>query len=105
MAAGPGHVFGQRPLGIDVSSYQGSADSPPTNIVWTNVRSAGITFAWAKATEGTFYIDADFAYNEAQAKSAGVLIGAYHFAHPDDDTNITGAKSADTEVAYFWNTA
>jgi len=105
MAAGPGQVFGQRPLGIDVSSYQGSADSPPTNIVWTNVRSAGITFAWAKATEGTFYIDADFAYNEAQAKSAGVLIGAYHFAHPDDDTNITGAKSADTEVAYFWNTA
>src|SRR5579883_3384929 len=54
-----------RPLGIDVSSYQGSADSPPTNIVWTKVKSSGIAFAWAKATVGTGYIDADFVYNES----------------------------------------
>ena len=34
-----------------------------------------------------------------------MLIGAYHFAHPNDNPNITGAKSADTEAAYFWNIA
>jgi GH25 family lysozyme M1 (1,4-beta-N-acetylmuramidase) len=90
----------QRPLGIDVSSYQGSSDNPPTNVIWTNVKSAGISFAWAKATEGTDYIDANFAYNEVNAKAAGVLIGAYHFAHPEEHLGLAGA---DTEAAYFWN--
>jgi autotransporter-associated beta strand protein len=101
----PEQAKAQRPLGIDVSSYQGSSDNPPTNVIWTSVKSAGISFAWAKATEGTFYIDANFAYNEANAKAAGVLIGAYHFAHPDDDPNLTGSSSADSEAAYFWNEA
>jgi autotransporter-associated beta strand protein len=89
------HAIAQRSLGIDVSSYQGS-------INWTNVKSSGVSFAWAKATEGTFYIDAYFTANEANAKSAGVLIGAYHFAHPEEDTGTAGA---DTEAAYFWNEA
>lgn len=92
----------QRPMGIDVSSYQGSSDSPPTTINWTSVKSAGIYFAWAKATEGTGYIDADFIYNETHAKSAGVLIGAYHFAHPDTHPGTAGA---DSEAVYFWNEA
>jgi GH25 family lysozyme M1 (1,4-beta-N-acetylmuramidase) len=90
----------QRPLGIDVSSYQGSADSPPTNINWTKVKSSGIAFAWAKATEGTGYIDADFAYNVSQSKSAGIPIGAYHFARPDTHPGTAGA---DSEATYFWN--
>ncbi len=97
-ASQPQVAWGQRPLGIDVSSYQ---DTPN----WTDVKTAGISFAWAKATEGTFYIDADFTYNEANAKAAGVYIGAYHFAHPDDDPNITGSDSADTEASYFWSEA
>src|SRR3984957_20829584 len=99
---GCGTVLAQRPLGIDVSSYQGSADSPPTNINWTSVKSSGIAFAWAKATESTDYIDADFTYNETHAKSAGVPIGAYHFAHPETHTGTSGA---DTEAAYFLATA
>jgi GH25 family lysozyme M1 (1,4-beta-N-acetylmuramidase)/uncharacterized protein YpmS len=102
MTLGFGEVMAQRPMGIDVSSYQGSSDTIPTNINWTKVKSAGISFAWAKATEGTYYIDADFTYNEANAKAAGVPIGAYHFCRPDLDTGTAGA---DTEAAYFWNQA
>ncbi|HZV36878.1 MAG TPA: GH25 family lysozyme [Verrucomicrobiae bacterium] len=96
-------ALAQRPFGIDVSSYQGSADNPPTNINWTLVKNSGTNaFAWAKATEGLTYIDADFAYNVTHAKSAGVPIGAYHFAHPDTHPGTSGA---DSEAAYFWSTA
>lgn len=93
-----GTVQAQRPLGIDVSSYQGSADSPPTNINWTEVPTSNIIYAWAKATEGLTYIDADFDYNEVYGTAAGVYIGAYHFAHPDLNPGLSGA---DQEAAYF----
>ena len=43
LLAGPGRALAQRPLGIDVSSYQETVN-------WTSVKGAGITFAWAKAT-------------------------------------------------------
>ncbi len=95
MIIAPGRALAQRPLGIDVSSYQ-------ETINWSSVKSAGITFAWAKATEGTYYVDAYFTANEANAKAAGVLIGAYHFARPDLDLGTAGA---DTEAAYFWSVA
>ncbi len=97
---GPGRAMAQnRPMGTDVSSYQGGS------LNWTTIKNDGVSFAWTKATEGTYYQDADFAINEAHAKTAGVYIGAYHFARPSDDTNITGAFSADTEAAYFWDFA
>jgi autotransporter-associated beta strand protein len=93
-------VRAQRPMGTDVSSYQGGS------LNWTTLKNTdGLSFAWTKATEGTYYQDADFAVNENNAKAAGVLIGAYHFARPADDPNITGANSADTEAAYFWSFA
>ncbi len=70
-----------RTLGIDVSSYQGT-------INWNAVAGDGIQFAWTKATEGSAsyinYTDAYLGENMAGANSAGVLIGAYHFGHPDD---------------------
>src|SRR5437879_1186981 len=66
-----------RPLGVDVSSYQGGS------VNWVSAKNSGIAFAWAKATEGLTVNDGDFTVNEANAKSAGVLIGAYHFAHPE----------------------
>src|SRR5437016_4811609 len=82
-------ALAQRPLGIDVSSFQGGG------INWTSVRNSGIVFAWAKATEGTGVIDADFTINENNGKGAGVVMGAYHFAHPE--LNSPGA-----EANYFW---
>src|SRR5436189_861173 len=76
MLIGPGHAMAQRPPGIDVSDYQG-------NINWTSVKGAGIAFAWTKATEGTGGLQAQFVNNEANAKAAGVPIGAYHYARYD----------------------
>lgn len=81
----------QRSYGIDVSSYQGSPN-------WSSVHSAGITFAYAKATEGTFDIDSSFTYNESNGKAAGVYMGAYHFCHCASD-------SPSSEASYFWNEA
>ncbi len=83
----------QRPLGVDVSSYQGV-------INWSNANRSGVSFAWAKATEGATLHDADFTLNEANAAGAGVYIGAYHFAHPETHIGIAGA---DLEAAFFWS--
>lgn len=88
----------QRPLGCDVSDYQ-------TSINWNTVKSGGISFAWAKATEGTYYTNAYFKTQEAGASGVGIYIGAYHFARPSDDPNLTGAYSADSEAAIFWGVA
>ncbi len=64
--------------GVDVSSYQG-------NVNWSAVRSSGITFAIAKATEGTGYHDRYLNANIAGMKRYGIVPGAYHFAHPGID--------------------
>ena len=89
----------QRPLGTDVSGYQ------PANINWTAVKNDGVSFAWVKATEGTYYVNPNFTSQLPGAASAGVYVGAYHFARPSDDPNITGANSADSEASYFWSVA
>jgi GH25 family lysozyme M1 (1,4-beta-N-acetylmuramidase) len=66
--------------GVDVSHWQGSID-------WQKVANAGFRFVFAKATDGRSYVDPTFATNLAGASRAGVLVGAYHFARPDDSTN------------------
>ncbi len=63
--------------GVDVSSYQGS-------INWSSARADGITFGFAKATEGETIADSTFAGNWAGMKAAGVVRGAYHFFHPNE---------------------
>ncbi len=88
----------QRPLGTDVSSFQPS-------INWTTVKNGGVVFAWAKATQGTGYVNPDFTSQESGATSVGIYIGAYHYAQPSSDPNITGANSADSEAAHFWSVA
>ena len=95
---GPASVLAQRPLGTDVSGYQPS-------INWTTVKNAGVVFAWSKATEGTGYTNPYFTAQESGAKGVGIYVGAYHFARPSSHPNITGANSADSEAAYFWNVA
>ena len=95
LAAWPERAMAQRPVGIDVSTWQGSID-------WPSVKQSGISFAWARASDGTNYIDDTFANNEANAKAAGVLIGAYHHARFDLNTGPSGATA---EANYFWNVA
>src|SRR4051812_10110014 len=83
-----------RIAGVDVSHFQG------TGINWTSVKNAGYTFAWTKATEGLTYNDDTFSTNIVNAKNAGVLIGAYHFARPDNQVGLAGA---DQEEDHFWS--
>ncbi|MGZ4971502.1 MAG: glycoside hydrolase family 25 protein, partial [Limisphaerales bacterium] len=78
-------------LGIDVSSYQGS-------INWTSVHGDGVAFAFARATEGTASVDSDFSANNSHGKSAGLQMGAYHFAYPAE-----GCPSV--QASHFWATA
>lgn len=92
MTIAPRHANAQRPLGIDVSSYQGNS------VNWTSVKGAGYTFAWAKATEGEYDQDADFVINENGAKSVGVYMGPYDFCRPD-------LYTPSSEEAYFWGYA
>lgn len=58
--------------GIDVSHHQG-------RIEWEDVAESGITFAYAKATEGTDWIDPRGESNWRGAKDAGLRVGAYHY--------------------------
>jgi GH25 family lysozyme M1 (1,4-beta-N-acetylmuramidase) len=88
-------LIAARPLGIDVSHWQG-------NITWPSVAAAGISFAWAKATEGTDYQDPYFIGNQNNGKAAGVLMGAYHYARYDLNTGTAGATA---EANYFWSIA
>jgi lysozyme len=84
-------VMAQRPLGIDVSSFQGG-------INWSSAHSGGVKWAYAKATEGTYYQDSQFHNNINNGKAAGVQMGAYDFSRPD-------LYSPSTEANYFWSFA
>lgn len=58
--------------GVDVSHLQPGID-------WLQVKKAGISFAYIKATEGEDFVDPDFARNWRGAAAAGVARGAYQF--------------------------
>src|SRR3954452_25442316 len=63
--------------GPDVASYQHG-----TSINWSAVKSAGKTFVFVKATEGTSYTNPYFAGDWAGTRAVGLIHGAYHFARP-----------------------
>ena len=86
----------QRPMGIDVSHWQG------TGLDWPAVKNSGIMFAYAKASEGNGSADDTFVVNETNAKAAGVPIGAYHYARFDLNTGTNGAAA---EAEWFWSVA
>lgn len=88
----PARALASRPLGIDVSNNN------PGTINWSSVKAGGYVFAWAKATEGTGFIDGTLAAHINNGKAAGVYMGAYHFAHPN-------LNSPTAEANYFWNAA
>jgi GH25 family lysozyme M1 (1,4-beta-N-acetylmuramidase) len=64
--------------GIDVSHWDGKID-------WAQVKNAGVGFAYIKATEGTNFVDSQFAHNLAGAKDVGLPFGLYHFLRPDNN--------------------
>ncbi|MEG0376977.1 MAG: GH25 family lysozyme [Eubacterium sp.] len=58
--------------GVDVSTYQGLID-------WPLLAQNDLSFVFIKATEGSSFIDDDFAYNFHEAAKTHLMIGAYHF--------------------------
>ncbi|SFF51783.1 Glycosyl hydrolases family 25 [Actinacidiphila alni] len=74
--------------GLDVSSFQGTQD-------WKALARSGITFAFAKASEGEHTRDSRFAGHIGGIIAAGLVPGAYHFGWP----NQNAAKEAANYVA------
>lgn len=64
---------------VDVSNNNGGT------IDWARVKAAGICGVLLKATEGTSFTDGTYATRRAAATAAGLHVGAYHFAHPEED--------------------
>src|SRR4051812_8555088 len=86
-------LFAARPLGIDVSTYQ-----PDANMDWPSIKSGGISFAWAKATEGATGNDSQYTSHMPNGKSAGIYMGSYHYCHPE-------SNASSTEANHFWGRA
>jgi GH25 family lysozyme M1 (1,4-beta-N-acetylmuramidase) len=72
-------------LGLDVSSHQ-------HNINWGSVRAHGAQFAYIKATEGTGYVNPDFASQYNGSYRVGLIRGAYHFALPNHSGGAAQAR-------------
>ena len=66
------NLSGYEVRGVDVSKYQGEID-------WELLASQNIDFAFIKATEGSSYVDEQFAYNLENAQKTDLRIGFYHF--------------------------
>lgn len=58
--------------GVDVSEYQGAIDLEALS-------DAGIEFVYAKASEGTTHVDAQFSATCDRASNSNIALGAYHF--------------------------
>lgn len=68
----------QNVLGIDVSHHNGVVN-------WQQVAKDGYKFVYLKLTEGKSYVDKTTYNNYIGAKNAGLRVGFYHFAHPNND--------------------
>lgn len=71
--------------GVDVSSHQG-------NVAWPTLWNSGVRWAYAKATEGTYYTNPYHSQQYDGSYDVGMIRGAYHFATPD---TASGAAQAD----------
>lgn len=79
-------ISGQTILGVDVSHHQG-------DINWTQVYNDNKVFAFVKSTEGMTYTDPQFVTNMQNGTAAGVVMGAYHFARPDNNSATDDANN------------
>ncbi len=78
-------------LGIDVASGQHAGGA---TVDWAKVEAAGYRFAFIKTTEGSYYANPYFGSDLAAAKTAGLLVAAYHFANPADSSGTYQADFA-----------
>ena len=66
-------------LGTDVASYQHPGGKP---IDWRAAAASGQAFTIVKATESTTYTNPYATADVIGARSAGLVVGVYHFANP-----------------------
>jgi len=66
--------------GIDVSHWQGTID-------WSKVATDGVKYVFIKATEGVSGVDSRLRANALAASSAGIKVGYYHYARPENNNN------------------
>lgn len=78
----------ERVPGIDVSRWQGQMN-------WREVAAAGFRYAFIRASIGDAYTDPRFYANWDGARSAGLLVSAYHVIAPK--------ASAAAQMAYFFD--
>jgi lysozyme len=74
--------------GIDVSRYEG-------DINWKKVAAAGYRFAVIRATVGDYYTDPRFYSYWTDAKSAGLLVTAYHV--------VVATNYAEKQISRFFS--
>jgi GH25 family lysozyme M1 (1,4-beta-N-acetylmuramidase) len=81
-------VTGGTSLGCDRSNNN------PINGVstWNHIRSLGFSYCWFKTSEGATYRDPTVERMTSDARSAGLLVGGYHFAHPCLTSSIAEAN-------------
>jgi GH25 family lysozyme M1 (1,4-beta-N-acetylmuramidase) len=72
------------PLGMDVSGHQGTVD-------WPTAANNHAVFVYVKATEGTYYVNPNFAQQYNGSYQAGLIRGAYHFATPNTSDGVSQA--------------
>jgi len=71
--------------GFDASNNNGHVDFAAAQLL-------GLTFCYAKATEGAAYVDGFYDEFRLAARAHGMRFGAYHFAKPGQSDGRTQAK-------------
>ncbi len=75
-------------LGIDLSGHNEGGNKGLVD--FKKVREAGVSFTYLKATEGRSYTNVEAQRQVEAARSAGLMVGMYHFGDPSADrTNET----------------
>jgi T5SS/PEP-CTERM-associated repeat protein len=84
-----------RDFGDDVSHFQGATGVSQSS--WNQMFAEGKRFSFIKATEGlTGPNDLAMSNNVDRAVAAGLLVGVYHHAHPENRPNTNGAVAEAT---------
>lgn len=74
-------------FGLDISHHQDAG------LDLARCKREGISFVFLKATEGSGFVDSEFATNLAEARRAGLHVAAYHY--------VKGNVSASAQVAHI----
>lgn len=84
--------------GVDVSSWQDCQKMGRQDIDWSQVYGEGYRFALVRASWWDSGVDKCFVTNMENGHTAGMLMGAYHFAYPE-------YADAGSEARHFFNVA